>query len=293
MRNEKTWKAFILSLLFFGVLSVFLPTFDGNTKLLSLALSVTSILFGLLIGFFITQMWNKFTSIRMESANFREALLSMIGNMRRLQANEDVKQMFEARMEKFLIAFIMISWDSLEEEERYFEAVTDTISDIDPVNDTDLRIYAELLDNESNALNARSKLSSLGKDSLMKLEWAVLLSLSGIITVSVLLLRDGTVFFNVLSTVLPSLVVLVMMLLDDLDNLRWGKSIVSFDPAQDALEELRKEKFFEKRFIEKGWVEEPESYRTEEDLEGELKRVYEELKVKECLRKSGILGPKL
>jgi hypothetical protein len=120
MRNEKTWKAFILSVLFFGVVSVSLPTFQGNTNLLSLALSVTSILFGLLIGFFITQMWNKFTSIRMESANFREALLSMIGNMRRLGANEDVKQRFEVRMEKFLIAFIMISWDSLEEEERYF-----------------------------------------------------------------------------------------------------------------------------------------------------------------------------
>jgi hypothetical protein len=171
--------------------------------------------------------------------------------------------------------------------------VTDTISDIDPVNGQDLRIYAELLDNESNALNARSKLSSLGKDSLMKLEWAVLLSLSIIITVSVLLLRDGTVFFNALSTVLPSLVILVMMLLDDLDNLRWGKSIVSFDPAQDALEELRKEKFFEKRFIDQGWVEEPESYRTEEDLEGELRNVYEELKLKDCLRKGGLLGPKL
>lgn len=292
MRNERTWEVFLGSIVFFSILSHFLPVFEGSRKLLSLALSVTSILFGLLIGFFITQMWNKFSSIRRESSMFRASLLGLITNMRRLERNEETREIFEKRMEKFLIAFTMISWDSVEEEEKYFSHVTDTISDIDVINDKDREVFSKILDAESAAGEARSKLAALGKEGLMKLEWAVLIILSGVMTVSVVLLRDGSLFFQVLSSVLPPLVLLTMMMLDDLDNLRWGSTIVSFEPAQAALESLNKKKFYEKRFIDNGWVKEPEVYRTEEELEGELKEVYEELKLKDCLRESRPLGPK-
>lgn len=293
MRNERTWEIFLGSIVFFSLLSEFLPVFNGSRDLLSLALSVTSILFGLLIGFFITQMWNKFSSIRRESSKFRSSVLGLIKNMRRLEGNEETKEIFEERMEKFLIAFTMISWNSVEEESKYFSNVTRTISDIDVINERDREIYSQILDAESAAGESRSKLAALGKEGLMKLEWAVLVILSTVITTSVILLRDGSLFFKVLSSVLPPLVLLTMMMLDDLDNLRWGSTIVSFEPAQAALESLNKKKFYEKRFIENGWVKEPEVYRTEEDLEGELKDVFEELKLKDCLREYGPLGPKL
>jgi hypothetical protein len=238
-------------------------------------------------------MWNKFTSIRRESAVLRSSLLGMISNINRLEGNDQIKKDFEERMEKFLIAFTMISWSNVEEEDRYFNFVTDKISEVKLLNNKDSSIFNQLLDCESQAGTARSKLASLGKEGLMKLEWTVLLTLSAIMTVSVILLRDGSLFFNALSTILPSLVLLTMLILDDLDNLRWGAEVVSFEPAQEALEALNKQRFYEKRFIENGWVEEKEVYRTEEDLEGELKEVYEELKIKDCLRKQGILGPKL
>ncbi len=293
MKNERTWGIFIISVLVFTGLSYFLPIYEGATQLLSLALSVTSILFGLLIGFFITQMWNKFSSIRRESAVLHAAIQGLITNVKRLEGNEDVKQQFEDRMERFLIAFTMISWDSVEEEDKYFNAVSSTLDKIQPVNDKNSSVYVQVLDAESQAGNARAKLSSLGKESLMRLEWVVLVSLSTIITSSVILLRDGSLFFNALASVMPPLVILTMMMLDDLDNLRWGTEIVSFEPAQQGLEALNKERFYEKRFIEKGWVEEPEIYRTEDDLEEDLRGVYEELKIKDCLREEGWLGPKL
>lgn len=293
MRNERTWELFLGSIVVFSLISYFLPIFEGSRNLLSLALSVTSILFGLLIGFFITQMWNKFSSIRRESSKFRSSVLGMIKNMRRLEGNDETIEVFEKRMEKFLIAFTMISWNSVEEESKYFSNVTQTISDVDVINERDREIYSQILDAESAAGESRSKLAALGKEGLMKLEWAVLIILSTIITASVVLLRDGSLFFQALSSVLPPLVLLTMMMLDDLDNLRWGSTIVSFEPAQAALESLNKKKFYEKRFIENGWVKEPEVYRTEDDLEGELKEVFEELKLKDCLREYGPLGPKL
>lgn len=238
-------------------------------------------------------MWNKFSSIRRESAVLHAAIQGLIANVKRLEGNEDVKQQFEDRMERFLIAFTMISWDSVEEEDKYFNAVSSTLDKIQPLNDKNSSVYVQVLDAESQAGNARAKLSSLGKESLMRLEWVVLVSLSTIITSSVILLRDGSLFFNALASVMPPLVILTMMMLDDLDNLRWGTEIVSFEPAQQGLEALNKERFYEKRFIEKGWVEEPEIYRTEDDLEEDLRGVYEELKIKDCLREEGWLGPKL
>lgn len=293
MKNRRTWQLFILSVVVFASLSYFLPIYEGATQLLSLALSVTSILFGLLIGFFITQMWNKFSSIRRESSSLHSAIQDLIANMNRLEGNERAKKQFEDRMERFLIAFTMISWDSVEEEDKYFDAVRSAIDDVNPINEKNGSVYVQILDAENQASNARTKLSSLGKQRLMRLEWVVLISLSTIITTSVLLLRDGSLFFNTLSSIMPPLVILTMMMLDDLDNLRWGTEIVSFEPAQQGLEALNKERFYEQRFIDKGWVEEPEVYRNENDLEEHLEGVYDELKLKDCLRKEGILGPKL
>lgn len=293
MRNLRTWMFFVISVIFFGSISVYMPLYQGSTKFFSLALSVTSTLFGLLIGFFITQMWNKFSSIRKESAELRSYLLSMISNMRMIEGNENVKEEFEDRMERFLIAFVMVAWDSVEEEDRYFARVTESISDFELLNERDSQVFKQLMESASAAGKSRSKLASLGKDGLMKMEWTVLLTLSGVMTISVIMLRDGSLFFTVLATVLPSIVALTMMILDDLDNLRWGVTVVSFEPAQAALEELNRKKFYESRFVDNGWVEEPEVFRTEEDLGGDLKEVYEELKLKDCLREKGVLGPKL
>lgn len=293
MRNKVTWIIFSFSVVLSTILSFYLPIFGELQDLLSLALSVTSILFGLLIGFFLTQMWNKYTSIREYSAVMKSGMLSMIRNFKRLENKPEFKNNFEEKAEKALIAFILASWDNLHEEDEYFDNFFSSI-DYVKVDDTkSSEIYSSLLDAQGKVQEARIRLNSLGKEHLAPIEWVILYTLSLIIVVSTFMLRDGSLFFNFLASTLPPLVVLTLLTLDNLDDLRWGHEIVSFEPAQSSLKAIGKEPFYEKRFADSIWLNiEEENYRTEEDLEESLLEVYEELKAKDALRENEIFGPK-
>lgn len=119
----------------------------------------------------------------------------------------------------------------------------------------------------------------------------VLISLSCIIIVTAMFLRDGSLFFNFISTVLASVVILTLAILDDLNNLRWNAREVSFSPIQPIYELIDRKEFYEKRYVEAGMaVPNSDDYLTEEDLEGEQREIYEKFRDEGWLASSSLLG---
>jgi len=86
--------------------------------------------------------------------------------------------------------------------------------------------------------------------------------------------------------------VLSLLILNDLNNLQWGVTYVSFEPGEKALERLGRKRFCEKRFLDKKLVSnwDRKKYRTEDDLTGELKEIYERYKKEGCLSSEKFLG---
>jgi len=82
---------------------------------------------------------------------------------------------------------------------------------------------------------------------MFPIERIILVSLSGIIIVSTLLLREGGLLFYIITTIFPSIVILILLILPDLDNLKWNVTYVSFETAEVPLDELGVKRFYEKK----------------------------------------------
>jgi len=185
MKRLNSWIVFLLSVIFFGFLSFKLPFFEGLTDLLSLVLSVTSILFGLLIGFFITEMWNKYSSVRKEVSNLETGLMGCIYRTELLSENEEFKKNFKNSLEKYLISYILLPWQYVHKGDRYFNDLIDCLDEIKLKNSKDDWTYGALLDSLAKVSNARSRLNILGKEKLFVSEWIILFVLLGTIIISV------------------------------------------------------------------------------------------------------------
>ena len=181
-------------------------------------------------------------------------------------------------MEKYLIAYHVVPWHKVEEEQEYFQDFIDTVEKIEVNNDKDLNTYLKILTTINQLRRTRNKMINSGKSRLLKMEWTVILTLTGIFIVSLFALRDGSFLLNLLSTVLPSIALLIILFLNDLNKVKWNEEYISYEPGEAGLEALGKKRFYDSKLLERKDLNVPEGadYRTEKDLEGELLDVYEE-----------------
>lgn len=290
MRLGKKWMIFFGSTVIFGVLSFKLPYYTVSREVASLVVSVTGILFGLISSFFISEMWGKYTSIRDLSGQFKGSILMLIDSVKMLDGNEDFKERFMEEMEKYLIAYHIVPWHKVELEGEYFQNVIDTVEDVEINSETDPNTYLKILTTSHDIRKLRNRMINTGKAKLLPMEWISLLTLTGIFVTALFILRDGSFILNILSTILPSVTVLIIIFLYDLDKLNWGVNYISFEPGEAALDAIGRKRFYDTRFLEKGVVNPPtEDYRTEEDLEGELREVYDEIMGKEVYHRTNNL----
>jgi ABC-type multidrug transport system fused ATPase/permease subunit len=291
VKNIRTWILFIISLIVFMSASFLLPTLKVNSNLLSLSLTATSILFGLLSGFFISELWKKYSTIRRLNSKFVSNLESLILNFKSLSGNEDLKQEFKDKVHTYLIVYNLLPWNEMNHGDEYFSRVIKIPRKSTINSEKDEVIFEQLLEQSSSVSSIREELSIVGKERLFKLEWMVLGSLSSVIIVSAYMLRDGSLFFNIIAALLSSVVVLTLAILDDLNNLRWNATEVSFAPVQSLFKSIEKKEFYEKKYIEAGLAQpSSEEYLTEEDLNGEKREIYEKFKKEGYLGSSSILG---
>jgi len=277
--KKRSWLVFLISLISFGMLSFLLPNVEIDRSLVEVVLSITSILFGLLAGFFISQMWEKFSNVRKHSAEYETDLLNWIRAMRFLDDNEEVKKKFKDRMEEYLVVWITLPWHYADKDKKYFKRVHDLLDEIEISSEKEKVLYEKILSFASQTTRARKKLTILGKQKMFGIEWLILVSLSGIIIGSTFMLREGSLLFYLVAAIYPSIVILILLILYDLNNLKWNVTNVSFEPAEVPLDELGVKRFYEKKALETLDIDIPENkeYRTEDELKGGTRKVYKEI----------------
>jgi len=152
---------FLLSLGIFGALSFTLPVVKIEQGLVEIVLSITSILFGILAGFFISQMWDKFSNVRKYSAEYEANLLSWIRAVELLEGNEEVKEKFKERTDQYLVAWLTLPWYFADEDRKYFKRVHSLMKNIDISSEKNKALYESILSHISDTIDARKKVDCL------------------------------------------------------------------------------------------------------------------------------------
>ncbi len=196
--------------------------------------------------------------------------------------NKKFEEEFKKIMEKSVIADESIEWGEEHLVIPYLRAIGDSFEYIKIEDEKDKIYFQKILDNYDALFENYVKLDTLGKERLLITEWCIMIALSLIIGFSILFLDVSSFFSSVVILTFPPIIVLALSIIYDLDKLSWGKEAISLEPNERIFDALGAKRFYLKK-RKKLISSHIKEYRTEEDLNRELKEVY--LKIVKSRRK--------
>jgi len=263
-------KYLVTIVILLSFISVFVvPINSGTSEHISTILGVVGLLFAILIGFFITDLWSRFQRIRegvaVEVSGLQTYYLFVQILGKYPQHKKWARQQQEL-IDKYVREFFYVEWSDYGKIDPYFNAIITSLRDVEEVKTNhETETYTNLLPLLNEVTTSREKLFMFGKDKLNKLEWAVILFLTLILIFSIFMVRTLTLSSLFLSGTLISTVVILLLILRDLDDLSFGEDMVSFEPYETIFDVIGKPRFYLKKDIKNGRVVPPKDikYRTD------------------------------
>lgn len=282
MKNLKTI-FFLLLVVIFVVLIKFIFHFPtADISVIGTILSISSILFGLLAGFFISELWSRYTSIRELQGERVSSGLNMIKLAENFFANKKFKTEFTKNVEKSALADVIINWDEGHLEELYYRDISSSYKYIKIGNIKQSIEYDKMLDATTSHVGSTIKMNILYKERLFFSEWFILIILSFIICLSVLFLDNVQLLYKMIIVVFPPVIYLALLIIYRLDTMTWARELITLEPTQTIFDALGVKRFYLPRDY-KFVSEQRKDFRQVKDLKGEGKNVYTDIIAKRKL----------
>jgi len=238
-------------------ISVFaFPIQTQATQGVNAILGMVGLLFAILVGFFITDLWSRFQRIRegvaVEVSGLQTYYLFVQVLGKFLRHREWVKRQQEL-IDKYVREFFYVEWSDYGKVDPHFNKIIESLEDIKELKtNKEIETYTNFLPLLNEITTAREKLFMYGKDKLSKMEWMVVLLLATIIIFSIFIVRTPDLSSLFLSATLISTVVILLLILRDLNDLSFGEEMVSFEPYETIFDVIGKPRFYLKRDIKSG-----------------------------------------
>ncbi len=276
----KNWRTIILIAVTMIVIAIIKFGFgfpSADIEIIGVILSISSILFGLLVGFFISELWTRYTEIRSLQGDRSASGMNLVRRAEYFYLkNPKFEKEFKKRMEMSAIADESILWDEGQFEEPYYNDVAKTFELVDINQKKDELYFEYMMISHNTYTQSTIKMNTLYRERLFFTEWLILIALSIVIFLSTLFLDTSHFLYKTIVLTFPPIIVIALSIIYDLDKMKWGRELITLEPTQVILDAIGAKRFYlkkDKAFISPHITE----YRTEDDLEGYSKQVYDEI----------------
>jgi len=241
----------------------------GDSQTVQTILTVLGILFGIIVGFYITALYSRFERIR-ENVAIEVSSWARIYSFSKILGNYPRnKKWFNELVElidAYLIKWIDQEWETYQETDPEFLKVNDhflKLKEIKTIKESEA--YANVLATLNGLSEAREKLIMLGKSKLKALEWSTVIILAFTLIFSLFFLKTPEVTSIVFTGLLSSVVVILLFVLRDLNDITSGEDMISFEPYEEVFDTIGKSRYYTKAAIKRGAVQPREGikYRTD------------------------------
>jgi len=261
LRRIKT-KNLIIIVIAVSFLSVFVfPTKEEVSEGINAILGIVGLLFAILVGFFITDLWSRFQRIRENVAVEVSGLQTyylFVQVLGKFPLHKKWAKKQQELIDKYIREFFYVEWGDYGKVDPYFNEIIKSLRGIKELKtNKEVETYTNFLPLLNEITTAREKLFMYGKDRLSKMEWMVVLFLSVILIFSIFAIRTSDLSSLFLSGTLISTVVILLLILRDLNDLSFGEEMVSFEPYETIFDVIDKPRFYLERDIKRGRVVPP------------------------------------
>ena len=233
----------------------------GANETITTILGVVGLMFAIIVGFFINDLWSRYQTIRGNVAVEVSGLQTYFLFVKIYShLTGDKKWIEEQRnlIDKYVQKFFEVEWHSYGEIDPHFNAIIESLKNAkEAKTNNETETYTNMLPILNEVTTAREKLFMYGKDRLSKLEWTVVYFLGSILLFSVLFINTGdpsAVFFV---GTLSSAIAILISILHDLNNMSYGEETVSFEPYETIFDVIGVPRLYRKRDIKAGRVSLP------------------------------------
>jgi len=248
------WLLSILIVLVVLLISIFLPVSNEST-LLTTIIGVATFLFGIFISFSMSDRYNRLNRLyELDSAERSKLIL-----MYRVSEvyGKDIQLELQKKIDNYLTKNLDYKVEDYYRTEKELDDLVDYIKSIDLKTNKQQSVYESILGMLSDISNARVECISLIGERLSKIEWAVFLFFSIIITICLILINTGVLVSIFIVSILVLSLVLLLGLLYSLDNLSWKEAERTFEPYSKTFEAMGLLRYYPKEVIDSKIVTPP------------------------------------
>lgn len=196
------------------------------------AATIFSILFGFMVADGRSRMNNVYQRLKTENANNLTVyrLSSVFGS--------DVQGNVRQLLDSYLIAQVDYEIEDFDRSDRAFQRLYQYIISLDPKNDREKTAYTRLITLLHESTTNRAQIEAVVKDRLRRGQWLSILALMGVTITTIWSMADGGILAGGILTALASGIVLMVLIMRDMDNLKWGNASWTWQPLHDLFKDL-------------------------------------------------------
>lgn len=224
--------AFAVSLIVFVVLLFVVPEQFISAELGNTILTISTFLFGILAGFYIIVTTTDYNNVKMVAAAETAGYISLYENVALYHppAAERLADLIDECVRcSFDYDFIEYARGTTQE----FEQVRKYVLEL-PKNETLSSVYEQIRSVMADLILARQQLTVLGTKALSFFQWMVLFGLAVLVIGTLYSLRSGEVFFDAVTVIISSSIVLILILIRDIDQYTWNERTFGFEVFENV-----------------------------------------------------------
>jgi hypothetical protein len=241
--------AFIL----FIIAVIFIPG-KGASKEVELILTVSTFLFAILAGFFISRFNSRHSKIKEYVAAEDAFLLSFY------RTSLIYGKKFSDKIKELIDKYYIVSYDfdilfNYKHTEKYLVGIYKEL-----VKNKKYRAqgtYEAMLDQLAAIEENRNKSAASSEDKISIGQWMILITLSGIIIFSLFYIKTSSLHSPIVTILFSTTIILVLLTLRDLQKLRLNGNMLVFESGEQVLESIGKLRYYNQRDLKKGSVKVP------------------------------------
>lgn len=246
----------ITIIIFFG-LAVIIPG-GGTSEIVGIILGVVGLLFAIIVGFFINDLWTRYQIVRENVAVEVSGLQTyylFVKIMNSFPGHKEWAMGQQELINAYVRKFFEVEWQDYGVIDPYFNRIFESLKDIGELKtNNENETYSNMLPLLNEITTSREKLFMYGKDRLSKLEWSVVYFLAAILIFSIFFINTHEPFSILLVGMLSSSVAILVFILHDLNSLSYGEESVSFEPYETIFDVIEKPRYYRKQDVASGRV---------------------------------------
>jgi hypothetical protein len=219
-------------------------------------LTVSTFLFAILAGFFISRLGYRYNHVRDLISSEDAYMLSFY------RTSVFLGKTFQNKMreiiDQYYITAYCLELGTYKENKKYIDQIYRALEKVSiKAKSKSGDIFDDLVNYLASIEEVRKKGTVITAEKPSFGHWMSLMTLAAIIVLTIFLIKEQTLFWQITSPLLCTTLVLVILIMRDLQNFRLGGNGLLVESGQEVFEFIGKPRFYHKKYLDEGTVKIP------------------------------------